>query len=195
MDLAAVHDWILGLSSQPLRLSQAKTLAWLVVSLVQTQKLTLASLAQNARAKTSFKHKLKRVFRFFANHRVEPEIAFKPFARKLLKRRKKRLIVAMDWTETNGLHTHARSGRQEKLSIVVFREISSGVLHDSVNELFSFQEKDDFLVAVQASPTLLGTLSQLEHHRQAGLPRTASFGLSMTQPDCGKRRFDRVGRP
>ncbi len=107
MDLAAVHDWILGLSSQPLRLSQAKTLAWLVVSLIQTQKLTLASLAQNARAKTSFKHKLKRVFRFFANHSVEPEIAFKPFARKLLKRRKKRLIVAMDWTETNGLHTLA----------------------------------------------------------------------------------------
>lgn len=107
MDLAAVHDWVLTLSSQPLRLSQAKTLAWLVVSLVQTQKLTLASLAQNAKAQTPFKHKLKRVFRFFANHRVQPEIAFKPFARKLLQRRKKRLIVAMDWTETNGLHTLA----------------------------------------------------------------------------------------
>lgn len=107
MSAVAVCQWVLGLSQLALRLSQAKTLAWIVSGSLHVRQFTLANLATELLAQTSYKHKLKRLDRFLSNQRVEPAKAFEPFLQKLLKKRKKRLIAALDWTQFGSLHTLA----------------------------------------------------------------------------------------
>lgn len=107
MSAVAVCQWVLGLSQLVLRLSQAKTLAWIVSGSLHVRQFTLASLAAELLAETSYKHKLKRLDRFLSNDRIQPAKAFEPFLQKLLKRRKKRLIAALDWTQFGSLHTLA----------------------------------------------------------------------------------------
>ena len=50
-------------------------------------------------------------------------------------------------------------------------------------------------MSVELFPSLLSGVSELEHHGQTCLPAAAAFGPTMTQPDRGERRFDRVGGP
>ena len=59
------------------------------------------------------------------------------------------------------------------------KNVSGGVLHDSVNEEFSLEKGDDVLVAVEPSPTLLGRMSQLEHHGQARSSCAAPLGAAV----------------
>ena len=51
------------------------------------------------------------------------------------------------------------------------------------------------LGAVQPAPVALGSLGELEDHRQRGLPRQAALGLGGAQPDGGEGALDRVRRP
>lgn len=75
MDGQSVFHWTRSLTAQTLRASQAKTLAWIVASLVHVRHLNLPELAVHATSKTTFKHRLKRLSRFLGNDRIDPVAA------------------------------------------------------------------------------------------------------------------------
>jgi hypothetical protein len=107
MDARLISEWILLSTISVLRLSQAKTLGWIVAAIVRVRHLNLANLAQLTKSRTTFKHNVKRIDRFLSNNRVDPLRAATPVIQKLLRRRKKRLVVSFDWTKFGPLQTLA----------------------------------------------------------------------------------------
>jgi hypothetical protein len=97
-------SWVLTLC-YPLRLSQAKTLAAVVPSAMRCQRASLANLGRGLTG-TAAKHAIKRVWRFCDNHRVTASDAMAGLIGRLCRRRKKKpLLVALDWTEIRSFHT------------------------------------------------------------------------------------------
>lgn len=47
--------------------------------------------------------------------------------------------------------------------------------------------------AIESSPSPPCGLSELEQHDEADLPRAATLGSAVTEPDRGEDRFDRMG--
>ena len=68
------------------------------------------------------------------------------------------------------------------------------VLVLSVDETNSSEKVFEVGVSAEFSPAFGRTLSELEHHRQRSFYRTAASGLSVAEPDCGERAFDRIRR-
>lgn len=101
----AAMNFVLISSSQALRRSQAKTLSVLVagaLSLVRATLMGLAvALAREGLAATA-KGALKRVWRFIDNDGIEVHAALGPIWQRLLKKRRKKLLVALDWTDIKG---------------------------------------------------------------------------------------------
>ena len=95
--------WVVSVCSVSLRLSQAKTLAILVTAAMRVQRISLANIgrAMNGAAK----HQIKRCWRFCANDRVETADAMRGIVAKLLKKRKKKLLIALDWVDIKGFQT------------------------------------------------------------------------------------------
>jgi len=86
--------------------------------------------------------------------------------------------------------------QHELLSRVVFSGFESGgVLQDPVGEDSSFDNKNKLVMPVESSPASAGGLSELEHHRETGLPRAAALRAAMPQADRGEGSLDGVGRP
>jgi Transposase DDE domain len=96
--------WVLRVCTA-LRLSQAKTLADLVAAALHTGRASLAALGRQLTGPTAAKHRIKRAWRFCANQRVVASDAMAGPIRRLCKRRKKPLLVALDWTEVRNFHT------------------------------------------------------------------------------------------
>ena len=106
MDRQSVVQWTRALTAQTLRASQAKTLAWIVASLIHVRHLNLPELAVNAGSKTTFKHRVKRISRFLGNDRIDPVAAYSPVLMDIFKRQKRRpLVLAFDWTKFRSLHS------------------------------------------------------------------------------------------
>lgn len=106
MDGYSVFHWTRSLTAQTLRASQAKTLAWIVASLVHVRHLNLPELALQAASNTSFKHRIKRLSRFLGNDRIDPVAAYSPLLLQLFKSRKRKpLVLAFDWTKFRSLHS------------------------------------------------------------------------------------------
>src|SRR5207302_2921696 len=99
----AAMAWLVSVCASCLRLSQAKTLSVLVASALQVQRISLANIGRQMLGNT--KHQIKRCWRFCANERVEPADAMRGIVAKLLKKRKKRLLVALDWVDIKGYQT------------------------------------------------------------------------------------------
>jgi len=95
--------WVVSVCSVSLRLSQAKTLAVLVASAMRVQRVSLANIGRGIIGKA--KHQIKRCWRFCDNDRVETADAMRGVVKKILKKRKKPLIVAMDWVDIRGFQT------------------------------------------------------------------------------------------
>jgi hypothetical protein len=95
--------WVVSVCSVSLRLSQAKTLAILVTAAMRVQRISLANIgrAMNGAAK----HQIKRCWRFCANDGVETADAMRGIVAKLLKKRKKKLLIALDWVDIKGFQT------------------------------------------------------------------------------------------
>src|SRR4051812_13901161 len=97
-----VIAWVLSVSIA-LRLSQAKTLSALVAAALGTARISLAELGRHLTGPAAAKHRIKRVWRFTANERVEVATALRGVVRRLLKRRRRRpLVVGFDGTEVGG---------------------------------------------------------------------------------------------
>jgi hypothetical protein len=100
----AVVGWVLTVASG-LRLSQAKTLADLVEAAVHVSRGTLSALGRSLPGPAAAKHRIKRAWRFCANDRVHAADVLPAVVRRLTRKRKKPLLVALDWTDVRGLHT------------------------------------------------------------------------------------------
>ena len=95
--------WGVSVCSVSLRLSQAKTLAILVAAAMRVQRISLANIGRAMDG--AAKHQIKRCWRFCANQRVETADAMRGIVAKLLKRRKKKLLIAVDWVDIKGFQT------------------------------------------------------------------------------------------
>jgi hypothetical protein len=95
--------WVVSVCMSSMRLSQAKTLAALVGGAMRVQRASLANIGRQVLG--TAKHQIKRCWRFCANDRVEPADAMRGVVAKLLKRRKQKLLVALDWVDIRGYQT------------------------------------------------------------------------------------------
>jgi hypothetical protein len=99
-----VVAWVLTVVTD-LRRSQSKTLAELVGAALSISRGTLSALGRCLAGDTAAKHRIKRVWRFCANDRVHVSDAMSGVIRRFTRKRKKRLLVALDWTDIRSFHT------------------------------------------------------------------------------------------
>lgn len=130
--------WIISLCAQNLRLSQAKTLAALVASAMGCQRISLANLGRNMLG--TVKHQIKRCWRFCSNDRIKPADAMKGVVAKLLKKRKKPLLIALDWVDIKGFQTLMASGIFKGRSIPLYWASCKDYLYGSLQSRNSFEE-------------------------------------------------------
>ncbi|MCX6069393.1 MAG: IS4 family transposase [Chloroflexi bacterium] len=90
--------WMVGICTG-LRRSQAKTLADVVVGAMRCRRVSLADLGRSMRSSALAKHRIKRVWRFLRNERVEAPEAMRAMIRLAAKAAKWRLVVAVDWVD------------------------------------------------------------------------------------------------
>ena len=98
--------WVVSVCSISLRLSQAKTLSILVAAAIRVQRVSLANIGRMMEG--TVKHQIKRCWRFCANERVETADAMRGIVAQLLKKRgkkKKKLLIAVDWVDIKGFQT------------------------------------------------------------------------------------------
>jgi hypothetical protein len=104
MSPTEVAGWVLTIAAD-LRLSQAKTLADLVGAAVRVGRGTLSALGRCLPGPAAAKHRIKRAWRFCANDRVHAPGVMPRVVRRLTRKRKKPLLVALDWTQVGPFHT------------------------------------------------------------------------------------------
>mgnify|MGYP002778423678 CR=1 FL=1 len=128
----AVVGWILTVTVA-LRLSQRKTLADLVEAAVRVGRSTLSAIGRGLRG-IAAKHAIKRVWRFCDNDGVHPTDAMAGVLRRLLRKRKKVLLVALDWTDVRGFHTLLAGAVLKGRAIpLLWASYTQGQLHRSQN--------------------------------------------------------------
>ncbi len=103
MNRTDAASWIVSVCACYLRLSQVKTLGDLVDAAMRCERISLANIGRSLLG--TAKHQIKRCWRFCANQRVEPCQAMSGVIRKLVRKRKKPLVVAVDWTDIRGYWT------------------------------------------------------------------------------------------
>jgi len=146
MDRMEAIAWVLSLCSD-LRLSQAKTLSELTAAAMHVGRVSLAAIGRKLTGETATKHRIKRTWRFVANQRVVISEAMRGVVRHLVKRLKKpqpagkkrrrpRLIVALDWTEFRAFHTLMAAVVQRGRALpLLWASYPEWVLHKSQNNL------------------------------------------------------------
>jgi len=127
--------WVLSVCAA-LRLSQAKTLADLVAAALGVGRVSLAALGRRMTRPTAAKHRIKRTWRFVANRRVEVSTAMAGVIRRLVRRRRKPLIVSLDWTEIRGFCTLVAAATLAGRAVpLIWASYPKGVLFRSQNSL------------------------------------------------------------
>jgi hypothetical protein len=127
--------WVLTVCTT-LRLSQTKTLADLTAAALLVGRLSLANLGRQLVGARAAKHRIKRTWRFCANRGVSvPDAMHGPIAH-LCKRRKKPLLVALDWVEVRAFHTLVLAAVKKGRSIpLLWASYPEWVLYKSQNNL------------------------------------------------------------
>jgi hypothetical protein len=129
----AVIGWVLTIAHQ-LRLSQAKTLADLVEAATHVGRATLSAIGRCLAGNTTAKSRIQRTWRFCDNDRVHIGDAMDGFIRRLTKKRKKALLVALDWTEIHSFHTLMAAAVLGGRAIpLLWASYTEGQLHRSQN--------------------------------------------------------------
>lgn len=95
--------WVVSVCAVSLRLSQAKTLGILVAAAMRVQRISLANIGRAMEGLA--KHQIKRCWRFCSNDRVETADAMRGVLKRVLKKRKKKLVIAVDWVNIKGFQT------------------------------------------------------------------------------------------
>ena len=130
--------WVVSVCLVSLRLSQAKTLAHLVAATLRVQRVSLANIGRQMLG--SAKHQIKRCWRFCANTRVEPADAMRGVVAKLLKKRKKKLVIALDWVDIKGFQTLLASAVLKGRSTPIAWASTSNHVYDGHKSRNAFEE-------------------------------------------------------
>lgn len=100
----SIRNWIVCVTSSLLA-SQSATLAAMVAAAVRLERLNIAQIGRRITGAVSAKHTIKRAWRFTCNRRVEVADAMSGVIAKIARRRKKRLLICLDWTDFRSFHT------------------------------------------------------------------------------------------
>ena len=130
--------WVVSVCAASLRLSQAKTLSVLVAAAMRVERASLANLGRQMVG--SAKHQVKRCWRFCANERVEPADAMRGVVARLVKRRKKPLLVALDWVDIKGFQTLVASAVLKGRSTPLCWASCEGHTYDGHRSRNAFEE-------------------------------------------------------
>src|SRR5262245_18952510 len=131
----AVIGWVLTIAAT-LRLSQAKTLADLVEAATHIGRGTLSAIGRCLPGSTTAKHRIKRVWRFCDNDHVHVSDVMGAVIRRLTHKRKKPLLVALDWTEVRPFQTlMAAAVMRGRAVTLLWASYTSGQLLRSQNSL------------------------------------------------------------
>lgn len=130
--------WVVSVCATSLRLAQAKTLAALVAASLGVQRVSLAKLSRRIRG--AAKHQSKRCWRFCANERIEPADAMRGVVARLLKKRKKRLLVAVDWVDVTRYQTLLASVVLRGRSAPIAWASTTGHVYDGHKSRNAFEE-------------------------------------------------------
>ena len=130
--------WVISVCACSLRLSQAKTLGALVGAALGVQRASLANLGRSMLGRT--KHQIKRAWRFTDNDRVEVSDAMRPVVGRLLKRRKGKLLVALDWVDVRGFQTLMAAAVLKGRSVPVCWASTTNHVYDGHRSRNAFEE-------------------------------------------------------
>ncbi len=130
--------WVVGVCAGSLRLSQAKTLAILVAAAMHVQRVSLANIGRKMLGST--KHQIKRCWRFCANDRVESTDAMRGIVARLLKKRKKKLLIALDWVDIRGFQTLLASVVLKGRSVPIAWSSTTNHVYDGHRSRNAFEE-------------------------------------------------------
>jgi hypothetical protein len=130
--------WVVSVCSVSLRLSQAKTLSILVASAMRVQRVSMANIGRSMGGMV--KHQIKRCWRFCSNERIETADAMRPIVAKLLKKRKKKLLVAVDWVDIKGFQTLVASIVLKGRSIPIAWASTTNHVYDGHRSRNAFEE-------------------------------------------------------
>jgi hypothetical protein len=119
-------------------LSQAKTLGNLVAGAMRCQRVSLANIGR--RMLGSAKHQIKRCWRFCANDRVESSQAMRGIVKRLIRKRKKPLLVALDWVDVKGCQTLIASAVLKGRSVPLCWASTSGQVYEGHKSRNAFEE-------------------------------------------------------
>lgn len=168
--------WVLTVCANTLRLSQAKTLSVLVAAAMQVQRISLANIG---RAMTgAAKHQIKRCWRFCANERVETADAMRGIVAKLLKKRKKKLLVALDWVDIKGFQTLMASAILKGRSIPIAWASTTNHVYEGYRSRNAFEEA-----------LLLVLRDMIPRHIKVVIIADRGFGRTALASFCQQRGF------
>lgn len=173
--------WVVSVCSVSLRLSQAKTLSILVAAAMRVQRVSLANLGRGMLGTT--KHQIKRAWRFCANERVEPADAMRGIVAKLLKKRKKKLLIALDWVDIKGYQTLLASAVLKGRSTPIAWASASNHVYDGHRSRNGFEES-----------LLLVLRDMIPQRIQVVILADRGFGRTALATFCQKQGFGYVIR-
>jgi hypothetical protein len=130
--------WVVSVCCVSLRLSQARTLGILVAAAMRVQRVSLANIGRMMNG--SAKHQIKRCWRFCANNRVETADAMRGIVQKLLKKRKKKLLIALDWVDIKGFQTLVASAVLKGRSTPITWASTTNHVYDGHRSRNAFEE-------------------------------------------------------
>jgi hypothetical protein len=164
-----------------LRLSQAKTLGNLVAAAMRCRRASLANIGRQMLG--AAKHQIKRCWRFCANERVETADAMRGVVKRLLKKRKKPLLVALDWVDLKGYQTLMASAVLKGRSVPLCWASCKGHVYDGHKSRNAFEES-----------LLLVLRSMIPAEQKVIILADRGFGRTELARFCQKQRFDYVIR-
>lgn len=130
--------WVVSVCSSYLRLSQAKTLAALVASAMRCQRISMANIGRQMQG--AAKHQIKRCWRFCDNDRVETADAMRPIIARMLHKRKKKLLIALDWVDVRGFQTLMASAVLKGRSTPIAWASTTNHVYDGHKSRNAFEE-------------------------------------------------------
>jgi hypothetical protein len=99
-----IVSWVVAVTSKLLP-SQSRTLAALVAAAVRLERVNLALLGRRLAGPITAKSAIKRAWRFTCNDRVKVADAMADVVQRIARRRKKPLLISLDWTDVRSFHT------------------------------------------------------------------------------------------
>lgn len=130
--------WVVMVCAASLRRSQAKTLAILVASMMSVQRISLANIGRGMAGMV--KHQIKRCWRFCANDRIETADAMRGIIARIVKKRKKKLLISLDWTDIKGFQTLMASAVFKGRSIPICWASCNKHVYDGHRSRNAFEE-------------------------------------------------------